>query len=244
MVAGEIEFVKAYVNGNDFVIVFQTPEMLDEAMVRMIADRRYGVGCDQILCVQPIGTFAIPNGHYSVTIFNSDCTSAKMCGNGVCAVAACVAVFNGHKDIDITVDVCDAEYSVKVCGPDVAVEFPLPTLLDSGIVSTGNKHVIRGMSEVADVSSISMSHSECNIHFVDVVSNTKIRMKTFERGVGWTNACGSGAVASVYYLRLKDRIGVIHDGGMSFVEVLGDRAYLTVQPRIVFKGVWYGQSIV
>jgi diaminopimelate epimerase len=137
------------------------------------------------------------------------------------------------------VRVCNAEYSVRVCGPDVTVEFPLPALLASGIVSTGNEHAVREMGEVGNVDSVSMSHGGCNVHFVDVISNNKSRMKTFERGAGWTNACGSGAVASVFKLGLNGRVEVLHDGGSSFVEITDDGAYLTVQPQIVFEGVWY-----
>ncbi|MDR1609504.1 MAG: hypothetical protein LBR78_01465 [Holosporales bacterium] len=235
---GGMEFTKAHVNGNDFVIVFQRPEGLDGELARAIADRRYGVGCDQILFVQPMGRV------YDVAIFNSDGTLAKMCGNGVCAVASCVAAHCGHEDVDVTVRVCDTEYSIRVCRPGVTVGFPLPEPLGSGVVSTGNKHVVVAMDEIGEVDSISTHHSECNLHFVSVMGDTKIRMKTFERGAGWTNACGSGAVASVFSLGLKGRLEVQHDGGTSFVEIASDRVYLTVRPRIVFKGVLCEQGIV
>jgi diaminopimelate epimerase len=242
VVARGVEFTKAHVNGNDFVVIFRGPELLDKAVVRAIADRRYGVGCDQILFVQP-GTSTARMETYDVTIFNNDGTSAKMCGNGVCAVALCIASFDGHKNVDIVARVCEAEYGIKVQGPDATVEFLLPTLLSGGVISTGNKHVVREMSEADNIDFVSKHHSECNIHFVSTISDTKIRIKTFERGAGWTSACGSGAVASVFGLGLKGRVEVVHDGGVSIVEVLGNRVYLTVRPQIVFRGVWCEQSI-
>jgi diaminopimelate epimerase len=240
-----MKFTKAHVNGNDFVIVFQRPERLDDAVVRAIADRRCGVGCDQVMFVDTDARAAsgVTGSICDITIFNSDGTTAKMCGNGVCAIASCVACRSGHKGIDITARVCEAEYSIRVCDPDVTAEFPLPTLLDGGIFSTGNRHVIREMGDVSEVDSISENHRECNIHFVDAVNDTKIRMKTFERGVGWTDACGSGAVASVFRLGLTGRVEVMHDGGSSLVEITSDHAYLTVRPRITFEGVWCEQSI-
>jgi diaminopimelate epimerase len=169
-----------------------------------------------------------------------------MCGNGICAVAFCVTelgVGSKRQDTNITVSVCGTRYKVKVHGASVTAEFPSPELHEDGVISTGNKHVIMPMERLSEAASISRMYNECNIHFVSVVRDGEIRLKTFERGVGWTSACGSGAVASVFATIKKGMVKVTHTGGVSFVNALDDCVTLTVQPKVTFRGVWYESNI-
>jgi diaminopimelate epimerase len=72
------------------------------------------------------------------------------------------------------------------------------------------------------------------------ISSREIRLKTFERGVGWTSSCGSGAIATAFVAQNKGITKIIHDGGASFVELLDEFACLTTCPQIVFEGSWHG----
>lgn len=83
-----LKFVKMQGLGNDFVVLDATrePLSLDAGRVRRIADRRFGVGCDQVLVVEPGPR---PQADFGYRIFNSDGSEVEQCGNG----ARCFAHF-------------------------------------------------------------------------------------------------------------------------------------------------------
>ena len=79
-------FVKMHGLGNDFVILDQRENALrlSENQIRMIADRRNGVGFDQMLCIEHARN---PGAAVAFTIFNADGSQAEQCGNGIRCVA-------------------------------------------------------------------------------------------------------------------------------------------------------------
>jgi diaminopimelate epimerase len=83
-----LSFTKMQGAGNDFVVVDATREAftLDASRIRALADRRFGVGCDQVLVVEPART---PGVDFAYRIFNSDGGEVEQCGNG----ARCFVVF-------------------------------------------------------------------------------------------------------------------------------------------------------
>jgi len=83
-----IDFTKMHGLGNDFVIIdaITRPRTLAPEQVRLIADRHFGVGCDQVLMVEPPNN---PEADFYYRIFNADGTEAEQCGNG----ARCFARF-------------------------------------------------------------------------------------------------------------------------------------------------------
>ena len=68
-----------------------------------------------------------------------------------------------------------------------------------------------------------------NVNFVEIIDKNTIKQKTYERGVGWTKACGSGACASSYvlnkYYNLKNKIKVIMEYGELDIEIK-DKVYM------------------
>ena len=83
-----LRFTKMQGAGNDFVVIDATraPLALDPAQIRLLADRRFGVGCDQVLLVEPPRT---PATDFYYRIFNADGGEVENCGNG----ARCFARF-------------------------------------------------------------------------------------------------------------------------------------------------------
>jgi diaminopimelate epimerase len=83
-----LRFTKMHGLGNDFVVIdaTRTPVSLDPEQVRRLADRRFGVGCDQVLIVEPPSR---PDIDFRYRIFNSDGGEVEQCGNG----ARCFARF-------------------------------------------------------------------------------------------------------------------------------------------------------
>jgi diaminopimelate epimerase len=83
-----LRFTKMHGAGNDFVVIdaTRTPVALDPAQIRSLADRRFGVGCDQVLLVEPSRA---PGTDFYYRIFNADGGEVENCGNG----ARCFARF-------------------------------------------------------------------------------------------------------------------------------------------------------
>ena len=267
-----MKFYKAQTNGNDFVIIEEDGDKFSLSQKQLIADRKYGIGCDQIIFITQ------KNGHYCLNFYNQDGTHANMCGNGSCASAlfiknkyevTCVEFevlqedanqfpvkvgsrrepaqayldrFQGRDVVGLkSYHIAPPEniYKAEVLGNEVSVEFPLP-VQEGNIVTTGNKHLILDMSEIDRVGEFSRLNPDCNIHFVKQLSSDTLRVKTFERGVGWTLACGSGAVATGYHSKIQGKINIIQDGGKAIVYVQKSHVNLTTVPKIVYEGEFYG----
>ena len=235
-----LTFTKMEGLGNDFVVVDATtsPFALTAAQIRELADRRFGVGCDQVLVVEP----AAGDADFRYRIFNADGGEVEQCGNG----ARCFVVFvreHGLTDRrEIRVETAggvivpaledDGEVSVDMGVPRFApsdVPFiggtgaPLePLEVDGRIVeisalSMGNPHAVQIVDDV-DVAPVATQGrsierhprfpSRVNAGYMEIVDRAIIRLRVFERGAGETLACGTGACAAVVAGR---RLGLLDE---------------------------------
>jgi len=232
-----LKFTKMHGLGNDFVVfdgVSQRVELTEQA-IRFIADRRFGVGCDQILLVESPRD---PATDFQYRIFNADGSEVEQCGNG----ARCFARFvrdRGMTDKDV-IDVGtkagrirlllepDGQVRVNMGAPvlepmripfQVNAQAPVYPLevggetLQIGAVSMGNPHAVLRVASVADAPVTRLGplierHERfprrANVGFMEVLDRGHIRLRVFERGVGETLACGTGACAAVVSGRLQD----------------------------------------
>jgi diaminopimelate epimerase len=270
-----LQFTKMQGLGNDFVVIDAISQAvtLDPERVRHLADRRFGVGCDQVLVVErPRG----PTAEFRYRIYNADGGEVEQCGNG----ARCFARFVRDRgltdkrelrvetlggDITLTVE-ADGQVRVDMGLPRLEPEaIPLraaaqardyPLQVDGrvyriGAVSMGNPHAVLEVDDVervpvAELGAKIESHPDfprrVNAGFMQVVSRNHIRLRVFERGVGETLACGTGACAAVVVGRVWDRldgqVAVDLPGGrlvVSWAEA-GEPVYLTGPAEAVFEG--------
>ncbi len=234
-----IQFNKMHGLGNDFVVLdgVRHELALNADQVRRIADRRFGVGCDQVLLVQAPKTAGID---FECRFYNASGDEAEQCGNGV----RCVARFlleQGMADL--------GELALRTLGGVVRLQ---PEALDRirvnmgapvlepelvpftgegrtphqhvttdgqrvalGAVSMGNPHAVTAVANVdtAPVATLGPrieSHRAfpqgANVGFAQTVDPGQIKLRVFERGVGETLACGSGACAAVVVGRLREEL--------------------------------------
>ena len=235
-----LHFTKMEGLGNDFVVVDATREAfaLSAAEIRRLADRRFGVGCDQVLVVET----ARGDADFRYRIFNGDGGEVEQCGNG----ARCFVVFvreHGLTDKrEIRVETAgglivprleaDGEVSVDMGAPRFAPnEIPfmggtgeaLDTLEVDGreirvsVISMGNPHAVQIVDDVeaAPVSTLGPAieahprfPERVNAGFMEIVDRDTIRLRVFERGAGETLACGTGACAAVVAGR---RLGLLNE---------------------------------
>ena len=213
----KLAFTKMQGAGNDFVVLdcTRSPFRLSSSQLRRIADRHLGVGCDQILVVEP------PSGKgadFRYRIFNADGGEVEQCGNG----ARCFVKFVHARGLtarrEITVETkgglirpkleADGEVSVDMGRP---VYSGIETIEVAGervevaIVSMGNPHAVQ---VVADVSRAPVTtqgpqierHRRfpegVNAGYLQPVDRRRIRLRVWERGAGETLSCGTGACAA------------------------------------------------
>jgi diaminopimelate epimerase len=213
-----MEFAKIQGTGNDFVIVDNRNGEFDrfceglplEFVVRKICERRTGVGADGLILVEESETADLKWRFY-----NSDGSTAEMCGNG----ARCVSRFAFEKGIvkksNMRIETLAGIIETQVLGENVRVKLTPPKDLKLNVeaeglevhyVNTGVPHVVLFVSrlDLVDVRDVGrrlrfsevFSPSGVNVNFVEVGLNG-IAVRTYERGVeDETLACGTGSVAS------------------------------------------------
>jgi diaminopimelate epimerase len=271
-----LRFTKMHGLGNDFVVIdaLNQSVSLGPDQIRMLANRRFGVGCDQVLLVEKA---RLAGTDFRYRIFNADGNEVEQCGNG----ARCFARYvrdRGFSDADlITVETRGGVISlelkedgqitvnmgVPVLEPD-NIPFKVPSQaltyriavanrqLEISAVSMGNPHAVIRVPDV-DTASVSAlgprieSHSsfpnQVNVGFMQVVDRNAIRLRVYERGVGETLACGTGACAAVVAGRMQglldEQVSVDLPGGRLIIEWSGEEeapVMMTGPATNVFEG--------
>ena len=274
-----LRFSKMHGAGNDFVVLDLrdgTPAPTP-ALAARLADRHTGVGCDQILTIEP------PRAEGSVAsyrIWNADGSQSEQCGNGARCVAAWL-VRDGAADGDrFAIDSPLATHTIERLGNDqyaVAMgvprfepaqvpllgfarardEYLLPLQGDTvrfGAVSMGNPHAVIevGLIDAAPVEPLgnllqqhATSPQSVNVGFVQVVDPRHARLRVYERGVGETLACGSGACAAAVVMMQRGRLErdatLALPGGELRLRWPADDAQVVMSgpAAFVFEGEWH-----
>jgi diaminopimelate epimerase len=270
-----LRFSKMHGLGNDFVVINLVTQhaRIDENLVRRLANRHIGIGCDQLLLVEPPRN---PKADFFYRIFNNDGSEVEMCGNG----ARCFAQFVLEQGLTSKKRILaetvkgllelvindDGSITVDMGKPILTpaeIPFSAPAFkpvhhidvegldLEISAVSMGNPHAVLLVDDVetAAVEELGpqIEHhpsfpNRVNVGFMQILSRNEIRLRVFERGVGETRACGSGACAAVVagILRnlLDSRVTVHLPGGDLAVVWQGEGHTLkmTGPATIVFRG--------
>jgi diaminopimelate epimerase len=225
-----LPFTKMHGLGNDFVVIngIKTGYEPTAKDVKFIADRHFGVGCDQLLLVE-----AAENGEcdFRYRIWNQDGGEVEQCGNGArcfakfvqeqgltkkdrirVETASGVIVLQLRKDGLVTVDmgapILEPE-KIPFLADQQAVQYTIKQdeeELQIGAVSMGNPHLVLTVDNFNDeiVEKLGPkleSHPDfprrVNVGFMQIESSGRIKLRVYERGVGETLACGTGACAAV-----------------------------------------------
>jgi len=240
-----LPFTKMHGLGNDFVVIDAREQTLDlspEAIQRL-ADRRRGVGFDQLVAIAPS-----ERADARLVFFNADGSEAGACGNGT-RCASWLLMLEGDRDellLETRAGTLKARrrpaglVSVEMGAPrldwrDVplavacdTVEVPLdhPELPRPACSSMGNPHATFFVRDVerldvarlgAELERHPIFPERANIGFATRLDRSTLRLRVFERGAGLTPACGSGACAAMVAARRRGLVGdvatVVLDGG-------------------------------
>lgn len=225
-----LPFTKMHGLGNDFIVVnnLQKDIELDDATIRKLAHRRFGVGFDQLLIVEP------PSHHnveFDYRIHNADGSEVEHCGNGARCFARFVRdkgltthnrvavhtkggdiVLNVNPDESVTVQMGVPEFEparIPFSADYLSSSYTLELdddVIEIGALAIGNPHAVTIVPDIqsaevgrlgAQVESHPRFPNRVNAGFMEIVAPDHIRLRVYERGVGETMACGSGACAAV-----------------------------------------------
>lgn len=266
-------FTKMHGLGNDFVVVREsTQQPPTPAQIKRLGDRRRGIGFDQLLWLEAPRRSG-DDVHYRVFNQDGteaeQCGNGARCITRLLATPGKDEFRLGHAGGTARARIeADGNVSVEMAVPEFAparVPFRADqqqlryridagdTEVEAGVVSMGNPHAVLQVADVdhAPVSSVGAAleanaafPNRANIGFMQVVSPDRIRLRVFERGVGETQACGTGACAAVVVGRtwqlLNPRVTVELPGGQLTVRWAGpgESAWMTGEAVTVFEGTF------
>jgi diaminopimelate epimerase len=271
----KLKFIKMHGLGNDFILIDATLQklVLDPKMIQALADRRTGIGFDQLLLIEPSASDQVD---FLYRIFNANGQEVEQCGNGARCVAHYIFTEGLSKKSDITLATVSGKIELKKAennqitvnmGRPHFAPAQIPFLVDKeqfqyelqlednriqfGAVSMGNPHVVLKVKDVlqAPVQQIGqlLQHhpafpKQVNVGFMEIISPHAVRLRVYERGVGETRACGSGACAATVIGRvcynLSPTVNVELPGGNLMVNwpSYNEDVYLTGPAEKVYKG--------
>lgn len=262
-------FLKMNGLGNDFVVVEarQTPFRPDRETARAIADRASGIGCDQLIAIEPSDT-----ADAFMRIWNADGGEVDACGNATRCVGWLLMDASGEDEA--VIETAAGLLKATRAGDDrVAIDMgepglrwdqiPLAREMDTisldyamggygapGAVSMGNPHAVFFVEDVDAVPirelGPKIEHDplfpdHVNAGFAQIKADDRIRLRVWERGVGLTQACGTGACAALVAANrrgLAARKAVFElDGGELDIEWRDDNHVIMTGPvALEFEG--------
>ncbi|MBP7190476.1 MAG: diaminopimelate epimerase [Rickettsiaceae bacterium] len=259
-----IEFVKMHGLGNDFVVIKMTPEIskIDlSKFAKTISDRRIGIGCDQVI----IYSESEVSSEYIMKIYNQDGSMAEACGNGT----RCLVYLIGKESVRIKVLARTLEAKLFDDGMvEVnmgAVSFDKPWMPEESAlweiasiyklepkemvcVDIGNPHLVifnSGLSEEdKGLLGKMLEHNKLfpegvNVNFAKIDGDI-INLRVWERGDGFTLACGSGACATFAAAKklgfAKNQASVQFKLGALDMSSLGEEILMKGPAKLVARG--------
>ena len=191
--------------GNNFLVGEYDGPVSEIQVVALVSDAEIEV--DGVIFVEPLEDDLVKM-HY----FNNDGSDAELCVNGVRCLAKYAVDNNFVSTNNFTVVTPVSDIKVLVQDNNIQIEAPLPTFEPKpiefdkyeGIKSqVGNPHFLVEVNDVenanlsklnASVAKLDLFNDGFNLEIYEIIDNKYIKARVFERGVGETDACGSGAL--------------------------------------------------
>ena len=243
-----LKFIKMQALGNDYIYIDQMEEEkpLDFCeLSKRLCKRHFGVGADGIIVIKKSPTCTA-----KMLIFNSDGSPATMCGNATRCVAFYLFKKLGKREL--VIETPQKKVWCKICRESencayVLVNFGKVKFFskEQNVVDCGNLHKIIEVEnfdfclEKVGEKICKKNDNKYNIDFVKKVDKNKIFIKVFERGSGATFSCGSGAVASAYFVHKSQKINKIkvkQNGGDMLIFFKNNDTYMLGKAQFVFWG--------
>lgn len=247
--------------GNDFVVIDarEQPVSMTPALAKALSDRHLGVGCDQVILLEPSATADV-----KMRIWNHDGGEVESCGNA----SRCVVALTGAKSLEtggglVEGSIQGSEFAVDLPPPRfewdaIPLSYPMDTVkvplgwgpLDNPMaLSVGNPHLVFFVPDETKIDieaeGPSIEHDPAFPERINVnvasVRDDGIHLRTWERGAGLTLACGTGAcataVAAIVQKKASSPVKVCMRGGeLTIAWAPGEPIRMRGSATHVFKG--------
>ena len=264
-------FTKMQGLGNDFIVINGLNNSFNKNLIDIpkLANRHTGIGFDQILIVESSTRAGID---FRYRIFNADGQEVQQCGNGARCFALYVfekKLTNKRKlnvetlNGDLELIINDASSVTVNMGKPEFMPSKIPANLDNqhkkysinntemGILSMGNPHAVIQVNKTEnleidktaqDIQNSGYFPEGVNVGFMQIYSPSNISLRVYERGVGETQACGTGACAAVVFgvenNLLDNKVRVSLPGGdLEIKYEKGSVVFMTGPAEFVFEGL-------
>ena len=249
-----MDFVKAEGLGNDFIVVTE-PLALSRERIAQMCERKTGVGADGMLEITVVDQSTV-----AMRYWNADGGEAEMCGNGLRCVAL-IAVERGMvRGPALTVRSAVSDHSAEVFANGIVRAFVgvphafrTEELLVAGHtvrpVGVGNPHAVLFVDDIGEAAVAEIGPTierdaifpdGSNVEFVEFGDGDRIKVRSWERGVGETQASGTGSAAAAFAARaaqdLGDAVTVVLLGGELLIEFDAAGSWMTGPASIVYSG--------
>jgi diaminopimelate epimerase len=240
-----VPFIKMHGLGNDFVVLDARADALppvSKGLARALADRHTGIGCDQLVVLQPSD-----HADFAMRIFNADGGEVEACGNAtravgllhgkparIATVAGVLEARPGESGIAVELGAPTFEWdAIPLADPMDTLDMPVGwDMLERPVaVNVGNPHVV---FFVPDCDAVALDRlgpviehdplfpERINVNVATIENRGLIRLRVWERGAGLTRACGTGACATaVAAMRrglVDSTVAVVLPGGELTIE--------------------------
>jgi len=265
-----LNFTKMHGLGNDFIVINNLNDVFNENSINIpkLANRHTGIGFDQLLIVE---SSERANIDFKYRIFNADGQEVQQCGNGARCFALyvfekkltsksklIVETLNG--DIELIITNCSS-VTVNMGKPEL-IPSKIPANFESqhkkytihgmeiGVLSMGNPHAVIRANKIEnleidktakDILNSGYFPEGVNVGFMQINSLNSISLRVYERGVGETQACGTGACAAVVFGvendLLDNKVSVTLPGGdLDINYEKGSDVFMKGPAEFVFEG--------
>ncbi len=259
-------FIKAEALGNDFVMLHKNHFKNDKVFIQKLADRRRGIGFDQLI---------VYTDDCEIRFFNRDGSEAEACGNGT----RCVGFFLAHQrqqksltlktlagplsltvlkdsypfgQVKVTLQPPKLMLKTEELTQDIHWFFDQENFINIFAVDVGNPHLILFLQDMRHVNiqaiAPQLEHHPffkrgANISFISMKKEGELCLRVWERGVGATPACGTAAYAASFSYHLLQpqikHVKVVQEGGELFFDQIEDQWFMTGEARILYAGEFY-----
>ena len=258
-----VQFHKMHGLGNDFVVIDARaqPVTMSPARARALADRRTGIGCDQVILLRPS-----KSADARMQTWNPDGSEVEICGNATRAVALLLGKAATLETAARTVEIIPQAGGATT---DMGVPrfswdaIPLAYAMDTrampvgwdalqspAAINVGNPHVVFFVDDLAAVDLATLGPviehdplfpQRINVNVAQVTGPHSLDLRVWERGTGLTRACGTGAcataVAGIRSKRVASPVSVTLPGGELHIEWAPDETIRMTGPAAqVFIG--------
>jgi len=241
-----IEFYKYHGTGNDFVLIDNRSLFFDKNNIELISkicSRHTGVGADGLILLEN-------DNHYDFKMiyFNSDGKKTSMCGNGGRCVISFAKKLNIIDD-NVTFLAIDGLHEGIINDDIIKIKMIKVSNIDEVhngcLLDTGSPHFVKFCTSVNNINVFQsgrelrnnkeISEDGVNINFTEIIDNSSIKVRTYERGVeNETLSCGTGVIASALSAHSKGLV----DSNRIKISTLGGELFVSFDFKNVYDNIW------